>query len=317
MPYTVRGIKLTRGSSPPAWPSAPFTVLMNTSQPDPEWIHVSYAGQAGSLNQSSTLSSLIKKLQSTFAMSPTSILGDMSTVGAQGVHIYFKLTPRVLPSSSYSTAMDQPSIWVNTWGAKEMDFEIGSGNQSSMPEGVFQIRFGQQPHQFDAGASTGATLNYSTFQALETGRLPVDRPPQNLPSSNNSNQNSSVPAGVHAGPPGATVLPAKASLVTSSIPQNLSVILSLSSHAPNFMGNQLLLNGTNTPAITTPHRVSAVFVTSPPTSLSSRWEISDKSVGVTTVYSTQAGGDSGEYSSLSLARVYQERTEMTLVHGLT
>ena len=129
-----------------------------------EWLRFSYGAQAGTQQQGLILSTLITKLSTTFAQSPTDILGEMSSVGDRDVHILFHITPLQLTAKHFSLAVHQLATYVKQWGAKEMDFEVGSGPPNSTTEGVFQVRLGSGPLTAGTGISTSIPFSTVTVE---------------------------------------------------------------------------------------------------------------------------------------------------------
>lgn len=93
----------------------------------------------------------------------------MSMVANQDVYILFNITSRVLDAKSLPLALDQVAASVQQWGAKEMDFMIGSGPQNTTAEGVFQVRLGHEI--FTAGTGIGTSLPFSTLSIAATTAL--------------------------------------------------------------------------------------------------------------------------------------------------
>ena len=115
------------------------------------------------------LLSLIGNLSATFAISPTDILNDMSSVGKQDVSVTFKLTPQLLTGKSFSSAVDKLATYIKKWGSKEMDFQVGSGPQNSTTEGVFRIRLGQGSFTAGTGVSISLPSKSLSVPGLQVG----------------------------------------------------------------------------------------------------------------------------------------------------
>ncbi len=96
----------------------------------------------------------------TFAKNNLTIRVPSSNVGdtVQNVYILFQLTPRTLQIKTYSTVIDMVTTDVKKWGVKEMDFEVGSGSDTSTPEGIFQVRLSPNPLSGDASDNAGTPL---------------------------------------------------------------------------------------------------------------------------------------------------------------
>lgn len=113
----------------------------------------------------------------------------MSMVGIQDVYILFSITPRSLGAKSFSSALDMLAASVRRWGAKEMDFIVGSGPQNSTAEGEFQVRLGRGT--FTAGTGIGTSLPLSTLSIVATSSLiatpaPILRPGNNSKAAGRS-----------------------------------------------------------------------------------------------------------------------------------
>lgn len=141
----------------------------------PTPLRFSYGGHSGTYQQSIILSSLIGNLSATFARSPTDILNDMSTVGSQDVYVLFTITPRSLEAKSFSLALHKLAASIQQWGAKEMDFVIGSGPQNTTAEGIFQVRLGRGV--FTAGTGISTSLPFSTLSIAATSPLDATSTP--------------------------------------------------------------------------------------------------------------------------------------------
>ena len=150
-------------------------------------MHFFYGGQSGTQQQALILYYLIGNLSATLSNSPTDILGDMSTVGYQNVHLNFRLTPVQFTGRSFSLALQNLAGLVHQWGAKEMDFDVSTGDQIGSTEGVFQVRLSQG--LFTAGTGVSTALPFSTLFQTD---IPETASQASTVASQSNSRNTSV-----------------------------------------------------------------------------------------------------------------------------
>lgn len=145
--------------------------------------------------------------------------------GNQSISITFETTPRSLNGKSYSSAIDELGAFVRKWGAKEMDFEVGSGlntttGANTTTEGVFYIKLGRESISVGTGFST--LLPLSTFSipiTKSSSAVSAHQSTASLKSSGLLFENGSMPS-VHSihgvGSSGLPILQSSDRVVASS-----------------------------------------------------------------------------------------------------
>ena len=72
--------------------------------------------------------------------------------------------------------MDQLATYIEKWGSKELDFEVGSGAANSTTEGVFKIRMGQGVSTTGTRLSTTPPSKSASVLAVESGNMQPTAP---------------------------------------------------------------------------------------------------------------------------------------------
>ena len=188
--------RLNIGSNDETWPAFPFTIAIDQSSPTLEWLQFSNGGQNGTQQQGLILWSLLSNLSTTFAISPTDVLSEMSSVSESDVFVTFQLTPQLLTAKTYSAAVDKVATYIKQWGSKELDFEVGSGPHNVTTEGIFRVRLGQSLSTAGIQMSTpipSRSLSVPASNVLEpsiSSTLIKSSPPSSSPGLPNALQAS-------------------------------------------------------------------------------------------------------------------------------
>lgn len=95
---------------------------------------------------------------------------------------------------SYSAAMERMSAFVKQWGAKEMDFIVGSGPQNSTAGGVFQVRLSRNPLPGDTGNKTTGAKSPAFFSMVIPPQQSPNRASNPGPIASANLTQSSVPS---------------------------------------------------------------------------------------------------------------------------